>query len=173
MCSLGKSQKSWPLFSWLWFQLFMSPSGNTTAIYPGLEQDEKHSENFTILQEHLLRSLKWQLLHNWYCSGQSCWWIFYLLTINLRRNGVELEKLQLPLPCPSIPGLDTMMICILGTKALKLGKPQQKVSMLHWTWEGKGWSSSHLLRSAHLWFLGCRTKGRSICRSCQKTVFQM
>lgn len=49
-------------FPCLWFWLFMSSSSNTSAICIGLEQDEKHSENSTILQEHLLRSLKWKQL---------------------------------------------------------------------------------------------------------------
>lgn len=61
LCVSWVSQHSWPQPSCLWFWLFMSPSGNTTAICIGLEQDEKHSGNSTI-QECLLRSLKWQLL---------------------------------------------------------------------------------------------------------------
>lgn len=59
-----------------------------------------------------------------------------------------------------------------GDKNSKLGKSQQKVNMLHWTWKGKGWNSSHLLHSAHLWSSGCKIQGRTIYRSCQKTDFK-
>lgn len=68
MCNLGKSQHSWPQFPCLWFQLSRSLPGNNTAVCTGLGQGEKHSGNFTILQEHLLRPPKWQQLHSWYYS---------------------------------------------------------------------------------------------------------
>lgn len=36
-----------------------------------------------------------------------------------------------------MPGLDTMLICILGRKTTKVRKPLQKVNGLHWTWQRK------------------------------------
>lgn len=58
---------------------------------------------------------------------QSCLWIFFFLTINSRRNCAKLGKLQLPLPCPSIPELDTTLICtFFWDKNYKAGKKHSK-----------------------------------------------